>query len=44
MSNRLVRTQAMLVKHHRDGQRFAQMMRETYHARYNEDLWRACDE
>ena len=43
MSNTLERTQAMLAKHHRDGQRFAQMMRESYPARYDEYFWQAWD-
>jgi hypothetical protein len=32
MSSTLERTQAMLARHHRDGQRFAQMMHDPYPA------------
>ncbi len=39
MSDRLGQTQDMLAKHHRDGAAFAQMMKDTFGGRFNEDFW-----
>ena len=39
MSDRLRQTQDMLAKHHRDGAAFAQMMKDTFDGRFNEDFW-----
>lgn len=35
----LEHTQAMLAKHHRDGENFAQLMKETYAGRFNKEFW-----
>lgn len=39
MSERLQKTQAMLAKHHRDGERFAQLMKESFPNRFNDEFW-----
>jgi arsenite methyltransferase len=39
MADRLAKTQEILAKHHRDGERFADLMRETYTNRFNEAFW-----
>jgi SAM-dependent methyltransferase len=39
MSERLQQTQAMLAKHHRDGERFAEMMKQGFAQRFNDDFW-----
>lgn len=39
MSDILDRTQAMLAKHHRDGEQFAQLMKDTYAGRFNDEFW-----
>jgi len=39
MSERLQQTQAMLAKHHRDGERFAEMMKQGFAERFNDDFW-----
>jgi len=39
MKNKLQQTQNMLAKHHRDGEAFVQLMKETYAGRFNEDFW-----
>ena len=39
MTERLQKTQAMLAKHHRDGERFAEMMKQGFAERFNEDFW-----
>ena len=39
MSERLQKTQAMLAKHHRDGELFAKMMKESFANRFNADFW-----
>lgn len=38
-STRLHQTQAMLAKHHRDGARFAEMMKQGFAERFNENFW-----
>lgn len=38
-STRLQQTQAMLAKHHRDGARFAEMMKQGFAERFNESFW-----
>lgn len=43
MSERLQQTQAMLAKHHRDGERFAEMMKKGFADRFNEDFWSEWD-
>jgi len=39
MDDRLARTRQILAKHHRDGEHFAELMRETFAGRFNEDFW-----
>lgn len=39
MSERMEKTRAMLAKHHRDGTRFAQSMKERFADRINEQFW-----
>lgn len=39
MSERLKQTQAMLARHHRDGERFAAMMKESFATRFDEVFW-----
>ena len=39
MSERLQQTQAMLARHHRDGERFAEMMKQSFAERFNADFW-----
>lgn len=41
MSERLAQTRDMLAKHHRDGERFVQLMRETFADRFNGAFWDA---
>lgn len=43
MSERLQQTQAMLAKHHRDGERFAELMKQTFAERVNEQFWAEWD-
>ncbi|MEN8169745.1 MAG: class I SAM-dependent methyltransferase [Pseudomonadota bacterium] len=43
MSERLQQTQAMLAKHHRDGERFAEMMKQTFADRFNDLFWAEWD-
>lgn len=44
MSEKLQQTQEMLAKHHRDGEAFVQLMKDTYAGRFNEDFWALWDE
>lgn len=39
MSERLQQTQAMLAKHHRDGTRFAELMKRSFADRFNDGFW-----
>ncbi len=39
MNNKLQQTQAMLAKHHKDGEAFVQLMKDTYAGRFNDDFW-----
>lgn len=39
MANRLEQTQALLAKHHRDGERFARSIKEGFEHRFNGDFW-----
>jgi len=39
MSERLQQTQAILARHHRDGERFAEMMKRSFAERFNDDFW-----
>lgn len=39
MTDRLQQTQAMLAKHHRDGERFAELMKQSFADRFNDDFW-----
>ncbi len=39
MTEKLEQTQAMLAKHHRDGERFAEMMKESFADRFDEVFW-----
>ncbi len=39
MSERLQQTQDMLAKHHRDGERFAELMKQTFADRFNDHFW-----
>lgn len=41
MSKRREQTQEMLAKHHRDGERFARLMEETFDSRFDEHFWAA---
>jgi arsenite methyltransferase len=43
VSNRLQQTQVMLAKHHRDGERFAELMKQTFADRVNEVFWAEWD-
>lgn len=43
MSERLQQTQAMLAKHHRDGERFAELMKQGFADRFNDDFWAEWD-
>jgi len=43
MSERIQKTQAMLAKHHRDGERFAEMMKQGFAERFNDDFWNEWD-
>ncbi len=43
MFERLAKTQALLEKHHRGGERFAQLMKETADGRFDADFWSAWD-
>lgn len=38
-SNKMQQTQDMLVRHHRDGEAFVQLMKDTYAGRFNDDFW-----
>lgn len=44
MSEQIDKTRAMLAIHHRDGEWFANLMKETYAGRFNEDFWAAWDQ
>jgi len=39
LSPALKHTQEMLAKHHRDGEAFAQMMKDTFAGRFNDEFW-----
>ncbi|SCZ52564.1 class I SAM-dependent methyltransferase [Thiohalomonas denitrificans] len=39
MSERMKETREMLARHHRDGERFAQMMKESFERRFDEAFW-----
>ena len=39
MNERLKQTQEMLARHHRDGEAFAQMMKDSFEGRFNEAFW-----
>ena len=39
LSLMLKNTQEMLAKHHRDGEAFAQMMKDTFAGRFNDEFW-----
>jgi len=39
VNNKLQQTQNMLARHHRDGEAFVQLMKDTYAGRFNEDFW-----
>ena len=39
MSERLRQTQEMLARHHRDGERFAEMMKKSFADRFNDEFW-----
>lgn len=39
LSRMLKHTQEMLAKHHRDGEAFAQMMKDTFAGRFNDEFW-----
>ncbi len=43
MSERLQQTQQMLAKHHRDGERFAELMKQTFADRFDDKFWSAWD-
>lgn len=39
MNDKLQQTQAMLAKHHSDGEAFVELMKETYAGRFNDAFW-----
>ena len=39
MNNKLQQTQEMLAKHHRDGEAFVELMKETHAGRFNDAFW-----
>ena len=39
MTEKIEQTQEMLAKHHRDGEAFVQLMKDTYSGRFNDDFW-----
>lgn len=39
MSDKIQQTQEMLAKHHRDGEAFVQLMKDTYAGRFNDEFW-----
>jgi len=39
MSDRIEQTQQMLARHHRDGARFAEMMKESFGKRFDDSFW-----
>lgn len=41
MQEMLERTQAMLARHHRHGENFAQLMKDTFAGRFNDEFWAA---
>ena len=43
MTEKLKQTQDMLAKHHRDGEAFVQLMKDTYAGRFNDDFWALWD-
>lgn len=43
MSEKLQQTQAMLAKHHRDGNHFAELMKSTFNDRFDETFWQQWD-
>ena len=43
MSERVEKTQAMLAKHHRDGKRFVEMMKQGFVERFNDEFWAEWD-
>lgn len=44
MSEAIKKTQEMLAKHHRDGEAFAQLMKETFEGRFNDAFWALWEE
>lgn len=44
MSETIEKTQLMLARHHRDGETFAQLMKETFEGRFNETFWTLWEE
>ncbi len=40
-STRIEQTQSMLARHHRDGEHFAQLMKESFAGRFDESFWSA---
>jgi len=41
MSEKMAQTRVMLASHHRDGEAFAELMKETYQRRFDEAFWQA---
>lgn len=41
MSEKKAQTQAMLARHHRDGERFADLMKESFESRFDANFWAA---
>lgn len=39
MNDKIQQTKAMLAKHHKDGEVFVQLMKDTYAGRFNDDFW-----
>jgi SAM-dependent methyltransferase len=44
MTDEMKRTQVMLAKHHRNGEQFARLMKETFTSRYDEAFWLSWEE
>jgi len=43
MTDKIQQTKDMLAKHHKDGEAFVQLMKDTYAGRFNDDFWALWD-
>jgi len=41
MAEKMQQTREMLEKHHRDGEQFAELMKQTFEGRFNDEFWQA---